>query len=502
MRTALAISNERSARASRRGQAWVGMGVGFLLVYSMWVWAGIRPSFHLVAVAGAVVLLGGFFFRCGARARKVFRDPVFWLGLAFLGFLTLQWANAGREQYFDVGYQRWTYTTPRWPNWPWAYARSEAAQMLAWFFPAWTLAVVLRAPVLDRRAATRLLRFCVYAAAALSVFGMVQYASGTSSIYWRQPLKTEFFASFGYRSHAPPFFILMSAVAAGLMYREIFESIRHHSDSPSARRLNHPVRVAVLLGAFILCLAGAFIGFSQTGIILSGVFSVVVLVYGWVRGWRRLTPAGRLNFGALSMAVAGGLVLFVVDFGQQGIRQEFSRRSAERIQFSNWREVLDVELGRRPHYVKAAIEIWRENPWFGVGGWGYRYEVAQHVPVEFWPVLEKRGWANVHCDAMQFLAEFGVLGFGLLMAALGILVRAAWPGWQALPCAFRFMSGTGLILVVGFSMIDLPFRSPAILYAWVTVLALLPVVCAPRHASIAVDPCQIPSPSGTPHELT
>ena len=29
------------------------MGVGFLLVYSMWVWAGIRPSFHLVAVAGA-----------------------------------------------------------------------------------------------------------------------------------------------------------------------------------------------------------------------------------------------------------------------------------------------------------------------------------------------------------------------------------------------------------------------------------------------------------------
>ncbi len=485
MRTALAIPNERSARASRRGQAWVGTGVGFLLVYSMWVWAGIRPSFHLVAVAGAVVLGGGFFFRCGASARKVFRDPVFWLGLAFLGFLALQWANAGREQYFDVGYQRWTYTAPRWPSWPWAYARGEAAQMLAWFFPAWTLTVVLRAPVLDRRAASRLLRFCVHAAAALSVFGMIQYASGTSSIYWQQPLNGHFFASFGYGNHAPPFFLLMSAVAAGLMYREVFERSRSHADAPSARRLQHPGRVAILAISFILCLAGAFLGFSRAGIILSGVFCGVVSVYGWVRGWRYLPPAGRLNFGALSVAVAAGIILLVAGLGDQGIRREMTwNPTGSELSGRVW-DRIDLELGRRPRFVWAAIKIWWADPWYGVGGWGYRYQVAEHVPEEYWPALQRRGWANVHCDPVQFLAEFGVVGFGLMVAIVGIMVRAAWPARQSPSCAFGAMGGVGLVLVGVFSVVDLPFRSPAILYAWLAALALLPKMCAasPRDSA-------------------
>ena len=41
----------------------------------------------------------------------------------------------------------------------------------------------------------------------------------------------------------------------------------------------------------------------------------------------------------------------------------------------------------------------------------------------------------------------------------------------------------GLALVALFSLIDLPFRCPAILYTWVAVLAALPQICAPASPS-------------------
>lgn len=462
---------------ARPGEGFLFAGLGFLLVYTAWAWAGLRPSFHWVAVAAAAVLMIGLAAGNRAAACSMWRDPVFYLGLAFLGFLGLQWANAGRLQYFDVGYQRWMYTDPPWPGWPSAYSRSDAGQMLTWFFPAWVIALVFRSHRLGRRNWWRLLMLIACNAAVLALFGVVQYASETRSIFWSQPLSGHFFASFAYGNHASPYFVLTSSLAAGLLYREVFDLRHAHADSPSAFRLRHPGRVALLVPVLLLCLLGANLGLSRTGVILAGMLVVFGAVYGSLRAWRRLRPAGRLNFLALMLAVLATLFFAVAGFGEKGIQKEFASKAAAREAVHTVWDRINVELEGRPLFARAAIAIWREQPWFGAGGWGYKYRVADHVPRHLWPALEKKGWANVHFDFLQFLAEFGVVGFGLLLGALGMMARDLFGGRDCPHCALWAMGTAGLGLVLVFSLVDLPFRCPAILYVWVALLGALPRAC-------------------------
>ena len=458
---------------------WTFRALGFLLAYTTWAWAGLRPSFHAVGVAAAGILLAALFLEGrGPVWRTVGRDPVFFLGLAFLGYLAIQWLNSGREQYFDVGFRRWTYTDPPWRGWPSSFARAEAVQMLAWFFPAWAVAVAIRSRVMDRRDLRVLLTFVACNAGALATFGLAQFASGTRSIYWVQPLGDHFFASFAYGNHAAPYFVLAGALAAGLLYREVFDNRIAHDDTPSALRLRHPRRVVALVPVLMLCLIGANMGFSRTGVILAALLGIFVAGYGWKRGWTLLQPAGRLNFAALSLGMIGWLYFAVAGFGEQGIRKEFTLRPAAPDTLHSLWDRINLELGGRPLYARAAAEIFWEHPWFGVGGWGYKYLVASHVPESHWPSLQERGWANVHVDFLQFLAEFGVVGMGLLLAALGAMVRELCGLRRCRHDAFCAMGIAGLGLTVLFSFIDIPFRCPAILYTWVALLAAMPAMGA------------------------
>ena len=453
-------------------------------MYTSWVWAGLRPSYHWVAVGAALVLLAGWAFLGPATDRvQRFRDPVFWLGGAFFVFLSLQWANAGREQFFDVGYQQWRYTPPPWPGWPSAFSRADARQVWSWFFPAWTLALSLRSRLWRPEELRRLLLILVCSAGVLALFGLIQLATGTASIYWLQPMNEHFFASFPYGNHVAPYFVLTGAVAAGMLYREVFDVRRKHRGSASVRRLRHPWRSGVLLVSLLLCLIGANLGFSRSGVILSWMLALFIVVYGTVQGWRILPPASRINFVALAVGTAGLLYFAVAGFGEKGIQKEFTLKEADPGEVSTLWQRIDLELGGRPRFAWAAVEIWQEYPWFGVGGWGYKYLVSDKVSPALWKSLRHRGWANVHFDFLQFLAEFGVVGFSLLLGSLGILLRDVFrgrSGWNAL----HVMSGFGLVLVLVFSMIDLPFRCPAILYVWVAVLTILPRLAGERRGTV------------------
>ena len=114
--------------------------------------------------------------------------------------------------------------------------------------------------------------------------------------------------------------------------------------------------------------------------------------------------------------------------------------------------------------------MWREAPWFGVGGWGFRHEYVRHVPRDYKYYLATPGKANVHNDTLQFLAEFGAVGAGamaLAVAAMGFPFLRR----RAVHAPVVVLSGLGLAAVVAHSCVDIPFRCPAILYTWIAVLA-------------------------------
>jgi len=484
----------------------------------------------MLAVCGSAVLLIGLLITQSRGGIETKHNGYFWWsdgffygGLFFLIYLGVQWWNAGRVLFFDVGLDQWRYSQSRHPGWPSAFSRPEAAQVLSWFFPAWVLGLVLRSPLIGTRTVLGMLRALVYGAGLLALVGIMQFVTGTKARYWVRPATDQFFASFGYTNHAAAFFVLMGAVAAGLLYREVFrmrpveisavsssggsdashdQSVgsTHEANSrtaPSGRQLL--VRTTALASSLLLCLVGANLSLSRAGIILAWAMALFIAGYGLVRGWQRLHRVARVNLVAATFAILCVLYFAVSGFGEKAIVQEFkARRPIHHVLFP----VLDninLALADRPLLDRVAWEIWCDNPVFGVGGWGFRYLLSQYLPEAEWKShVMGYGNANVHCDPLQFLAEFGLVGGGLMMAAaLALLLPVFCKGVRgessgvSMPHSAHGVKGRGkratsrtnpvlvmcsigLVLVCVFSLIDLPFRCPAILSTWVLVLAALP----------------------------
>jgi hypothetical protein len=110
---------------------------------------------------------------------------------------------------------------------------------------------------------------------------MVQLASGTEAIYWVQPLKGHFFASFTYGNHAAPYFVLAGALTAGLLYNEVLDARLAEANGGRARLRRRCGSGCCLPAAAVP--AGALLGFSRTGIILTGGLVICLAGYGLVR---------------------------------------------------------------------------------------------------------------------------------------------------------------------------------------------------------------------------
>jgi hypothetical protein len=320
----------------------------------------------------------------------------------------------------------------------------------------------------------------------LALVGLLQYLTRTPRLFWLMPAHGPFFASFAYANHAAAYFVLMGAVTAGFLFREAFQFQRH---LPA-------YHVGLLVAILGLCLLGANLSLSRAGVILAWGLACLVAIYGLARGWRRLGPPGKVNL-LVAVACTGCMFFFAVSgFGRSAIRQQFLVRHAQIHPLVPALSRLNLDLGDRPLLARSAVDMWRAHPWLGVGGWGFRYLAAYHLPETHWPILRRNaGWANVHNDPLQFLAEFGVVGGGLMLLALGALVVPLATHRLAHGAVFTLAS-VGLVLVVVFSLIDLPFRCPAILWTWVTTLAALPKLCSPSSVSHRILSTN-PQPSAT-----
>lgn len=468
---------------------WPIMGMVFLLAVSTWDRAAIGAYALPIYSLGAGLLLILCVLQSARSPRREAcpdREPSRWIadpfalfGGLFLLYLGVQWWNAGRTLYFDVGIQEWRYTPPPHPYLPYAFTRPEAAQMLGWFFPAWVIGIIARSRYITSRILHKALRMLSLNAGLLALLGIVQYATGTTHIYWVWPAPDDFFASFTYTNHAAAYFVMMGAVSAGFFFREFFRK-----DRPVDR-----LQASLLAATVVLCLTGANLSLSRAGVILAWLLTLIIATYGLSRGWRILKPAARVNLAAGTVGVASILYFAVSGFGSSAIREEFAVRRPPIRQMITALAEINLDLSDRPLLWQTAWNIFKENPWYGTGGWGFRYFLASHLPSERWSYIENNpGRANVHNDPLQFLAEFGIMGGFLLTLALGSLAYPLFRNGVAHGSVFT-MTCTGLVLVLVFSLIDLPFRCPAILWTWTGLLAALPKLCSSASHADGDSPC-------------
>lgn len=445
-----------------------------ILCYPPWAAAGVvAAAYHPVVWLAAGLLAAtlwqqasasGHAASADARTQPLWTMPMFWVGLVFSLLLAMQWLNAGRTLYFDVGTGAWTYSRPRHPGWPSAFTRPEVAQMASWFFPAWTVVMALRSTAMTSREQRHLLHLVVWNAGAVALLGLAQAATGTKALLWILPLRAHFFATFGYANHAAQFFMLAATIAIGLLIRDI------HRPPP----LRHAWRSGVTAASAGLCLAGAHLSFSRLGIVLAWTIGTITLIHVFCILWPRFTATKRLNLGVSLAAACCLIALAVGPWGENTLRQEFAQRTPpmERL-MPNMESHVKLDLRLRSLFAREAFGIWRENSWFGVGSSGFRYLLPLRLQEPARTQASTHfGWANVHCDPLQFLCEFGLVGGALLGAAWLLLVRPVIRAispvstWRAFPVA-------GLLCVAAWGWIDLPFRCPAILLTWTATAAVI-----------------------------
>jgi O-antigen ligase len=408
----------------------------------------------------------------------IFLDPITYIGIALVGFLLIQWLNGPCELVENAeAFSGWDYEPPPWKTMPFCVVREEALQVLIWFLAVVSAVIAVR-HAMRPSARYFILKLFVANGALLSILGFVQLLKSPGKLFWYRPIPVYFFATFGYPNHAGTFFTMMTALTMGLILRAIGNKGRR-------------IEVAWLTLAFCLNAAGIYGSLCRAAIVMGSLIIVVGLVYGLIYLWNRISRVKVLATAVIVAAVAVCAAVLALVPGSP------LKKEIDTIDFSHLASVYE---GDREELGQAALEIWKDHSWTGVGGWGFRRYVALYMSEDRWAYLQTSGRANVHNDALQFLCEHGVIGFGLMAAlALALLGHAlvrlplirretnsttGQPrSWfeSVSPCVWGAFAAIAAMAV--HSTIDLPFRSIANTLVWFVLLACLPGFMPSKESS-------------------
>jgi hypothetical protein len=413
-------------------------------------------------------------FKRPALYRDMLRSPLTYLWLAFLSLLLVQWLNAGREALYDPTLQRWAYAPPAHPALPSAIHKRDALQMLAWFTPAAAISVALRAYPLSGRAAHRRLQLLIAPAALLAVASLGQWVGAKLGWIAHTPREGYFIWGFGYENHAGAFFILMQAAALHLLispwcsHRGAREKSRPNGRSQleswrEATRTKRTIRYSTALHGLltICCIIGAHLSEGRAAIILSWSLVLIAAAVFLRANWHRWHSTQRLQGTAIACITLLCVVFLIHGIFHDEINTELSTlRRKDNVGVIH--QLLNSGLIHgRQQLRDITFELWKQAPWVGHGGWAGCYLIPLHAnPGYTW----NTGSANTHCDPLQILSEFGIIGFALLAAICVLLLRS--------PRRTPPILTTGLIALLLYSLIDLPFRHPAIIAAWFALASL------------------------------
>ena len=243
-------------------------------------------------------------------AVRLWRWPVFWAGLALMGYIALQGLNPAWR--FTSDSDQWWLEPLAHVSWLPAgvavpFAQSGPWRALVVFASLWLLVCSVWAGFLRRKSYRLLFTFLVVNACFLALLGALQALSGTKKIFWLYvPSNGSFCASFIYPNHAGAYLNLMVALAVGLTWW-------HHLRG--RQRLEKPGAAA----SFMLAAAGiglmVIFSYSRMSIVLLLVFTAGT---GGVLAFRLGRQPGpvrrRPEFLPLTLALAallcfGGVVL-------------------------------------------------------------------------------------------------------------------------------------------------------------------------------------------------
>ena len=433
--------------------------------------------------------------------KRLKRDPLTWVVLAFLLVLIVPFFNKGLcpccdypEIHFDGMRQ-----APPIPFLPYCVNRAEHFTVLLWFVPALTAMLAVRHALLSEGKRT-LLALIVWNGVALSALGIVQHICGAESPLWAEGWgeKAYFFSTFGYPNMGGDYFTTLFALAVALWRWRLDEIRAECSSDDGASKVNCARfwRKHLYLIPAVVFFLSAMMTLSRAAIVLVSFLAVLFFIHSFISLLANMSRLKRVKAIGVNLIAIVIVATFFYGFffnrdtmmNAGGFRNEFN----EEVSTLSIDAMLDRAAGKGQYHVRVATAIWLDNIFFGCGGWGYKHFCVPEMTDEEFLQMQKVGGINVHNDFLQFLAEHGLVGFGLMVAMVIMLLSPIVRTWRKLVTAAAFSKGAkrpprpiaifalpastfcilaALAATLLHSLADCPLRSPAVLALFFVALA-------------------------------
>ena len=479
-----------------------------------WLFGGARGDLLLPVVPWLFALMmeiilfypqrhhGETIYEARARVwRAMRRSPLVWVSCGLFLLLLIPFVNNGLCTGCDAALiAQGRNPKPLVSFLPFCVNRLDHLNVVLWF------AVVLPSVVavshsLTRRGKRLVVELIMWNGVALAIFGFMQGALGAPGPFWTKVLNrwgntSYYFSTFGYPNMAGAYFTAMVGLAMAL-WRDKCEQIRRVESGldPSelagsdAKKYGRFWRRHYFLMPAVVLFFAALNTLSRAAIVLVTSTALIYFAHTLVLVLSRMRRARRVYVGVWSVVVFGLIVFFASITMPEKMKREVDTLGTV--------TMLDRVTGRGQYHVQVAASIWRDHLLFGVGGWGYRHFCTDKMKELGIPLrqLQIDGGANVHNDHLQFLAEHGLVGYGLILTIFVIFIRPIVKQWRGMVQALRFKKGKDVppkpiqvfalpapvffILVAAAAVLihafgDCPLRSCAVLDVLFVSLAALP----------------------------
>jgi hypothetical protein len=440
------------------------------LVFLPWALGTMRPWAQIISLclAGLSLILGllprsyteehtgSSSFRL-LTFPKLLKFPLFWLGLALLGLVTIQAYNPAWA-FMSDGKIFWSQQVP---NQEWLPPGGEADlkdwgpwRMLQIYTSAWLTLCSIWVAFTRRRTVQILLTTLAVNGLLLALFGIAQRVIGNGKMFWVfESPNPAFFASFIYKNHGAAYLNLTLAVGCGLAAWYYLRGLRRMEKS-------NPSGVFVF---FATCIAVSVLTSYARGATLVMLVFLLCSIGAFVVHQITMPSENRKPLVLVVLLLVFGFFL------KTGLEAVSSQEAWDPLKSGQNRQDLVWEV--REHATAASLEMLQENWKLGIGAGGYRliFPIYQHRHPD---LVEYKGqrilWEHAHNDILEFPIELGATGVALLLAGLGWLIFALMRSyfWDNALSATVVL---GLLGILVYSWWDFPFQCPAILITWLAL---------------------------------
>ena len=353
------------------------------------------------------------------------RQPIFWIGLALFSYFAVQGLNpwgrvAERDLFWRIAKEDSIKWLPSGLSAPFASDETDPGGMNAWrtiaiFAGPWLLFCALRVGLLRRRGYVMLGWLSVVSAIIIAGYGFTHQPNfGESAMGFPVPAGAAPFGPFIYRNHAGVYFYLQSAVAVALAFW-------HYRRNQNSANRGSPHLIAIFFSLLLVC--ATLLTYSVAASALALTLFLLIAPTAFFLGM----PAAVGQYGRRSSLALILVVAFIFVF-------LFSSN------LKNIEAKLDSKINSYKQTKSDARSPWRHSTWTmattsGAGrlwtGWGagsYRW-VSPYFQAQEKALLDQRGKlllraTYAHCDWLQMLAEWGIIG--VTIVASGLIWFLAW----------------------------------------------------------------------------